>query len=64
MSLYKLCNHAAMISFQGLTLEFCAKNDAHAIELGKGCAKMLGWEHYSVCFDYDDSDEEVTLYSC
>lgn len=64
MHYYTLFNHAASVSFQGLTLEFCAENDAHAIELGKGYAKMLGWEHYSVLFGYDDSDEEVTLYSC
>lgn len=65
MHIYNIYNsRACAANLQAFQLNFWANNDEHAIELGKKYAKTLGWEHYSVYFCCDDSDEEVTLYSC
>ena len=61
---YNLFNRNCPASLQGQLLDFYAYSDEHAVELGKGYAKMLGWEHYSVYFYCDNGEEEVCLYSC
>ena len=65
MHFYNLFNLASNI-LQGIKLDFCADNDAQAVELGKDYAKKLGWTSYSIyfyCDDYADSGEEICLYT-
>jgi hypothetical protein len=57
---YYLFNKAAPVSYQGQYLNYFARDDAHAVELGKGYARKLGWKHYSIV--EFNGEEEITLY--
>ena len=62
MYTYKIYNHSAPITFEGLNLEYCATNDLSAIELGKIYAAKLGWAHYTIVQILDINGNEFRVY--